>query len=147
MSNPSDRAQCTPPISTPIPDQPLGAPAGGHLYVPTDASPEQVCQAIGRLRKEARDEIDRLVRFLDDTENHMEREPEDEADESELESSLGSFDRIVDQSKAWKQCGEFCSGDDSEQDEADMEDNDPPEDGDTGIGDQDGLHEQVPIRD
>ena len=50
------------------------------LYIPTDISPEQVFQAIGRLRKEARDEIDRLVRFLDKTENHMEREPGDEGD-------------------------------------------------------------------
>ena len=38
---------------------------------------------IGRLRKEARDEIDRLIRFLDSTENHMEREPDgDELDMS-----------------------------------------------------------------
>jgi hypothetical protein len=30
------------------------------LYLPTDVSPEEVFKAIGRLRKEARDEIDRL---------------------------------------------------------------------------------------
>jgi hypothetical protein len=35
-----------------------------------------VFQAIGRLRKEARDEIDRLIRFLDETDNHMELEPD-----------------------------------------------------------------------
>jgi hypothetical protein len=46
------------------------------LYIPTDVSPEEVFQAIGRLRKEARDEIDRLIGFLDDTDNHMEREPD-----------------------------------------------------------------------
>jgi hypothetical protein len=38
-------------------------------------TPEEAFQAIGRLRKEVRDEIDRLIRFLDDTENHMELEP------------------------------------------------------------------------
>ena len=31
--------------------------------------------AIGRLRKEARDEIERLLGFLDETDNHMELEP------------------------------------------------------------------------
>jgi hypothetical protein len=70
------------------------------LYLPTDISPEEVFQAIWRLRKDARDEIDRLIRFLDQTDNHMEREPEDEADDSETEPSLGSFDRMTDQSKA-----------------------------------------------
>ena len=39
------------------------------------ASPQEVFQAIGKLRKEARDEIDRLIRFLD---NHMELEDVDE---------------------------------------------------------------------
>jgi hypothetical protein len=32
------------------------ADAAGALYIPTDVSPEEVFQAIGRLRKEARDE-------------------------------------------------------------------------------------------
>jgi len=54
-------------------------------------------RAIGRLRKEARDEIDRLIRFLDDTGDYV---------SSELE-----------------------------------------EDNDSGIGDGDGLDEQVPFRD
>jgi hypothetical protein len=38
----------------------------------------QIFRAIGRLRREARDEIDRLIRFLDETDNHVELEPEDE---------------------------------------------------------------------
>ena len=41
------------------------------LYLPTDISPEQLFRAIGKLRKDARDEIDRLLRFLPETENHM----------------------------------------------------------------------------
>src|SRR5476651_1455088 len=104
MSNPSDRVLGTPPTNTPVPDQPF--PVTSSLYLPVDVTPEQLFQAIGRLRKEARDEIDRLVRFLDETENHMELEPEDEADDSEMEPSLGSFERVVDQSKAWQQRGE-----------------------------------------
>jgi hypothetical protein len=91
------------------------------IYYKTPVTPEEAFQAIGRLRREARDEIGRLIRFLDETDNHMEREPEDEADDSELEPSLGSFDRVVDQSKAWRQRGEFCSGNDAEQDDADAE--------------------------
>jgi len=67
----------------------------------------------------------------------------------------------------WRQRGEFCSGNDAEQDDADAE---PSlgsldqhhgqerwaaggardleqDDGETGIADQDGLDEQVPFRD
>lgn len=113
-----------------------------ELYVRTDISPEQIFHAIGRLRKEARDEIDRLIRFLDSTENHMELEPEDENDDAELEEddpaeddglaepSLGSVDPAMgggDQTR-------WAAGDrrDLELDGAE-----------SGIGDRDGLLEQA----
>jgi hypothetical protein len=167
MSIPSDRVLGTPPTNTPVTDPSWPIPGSDFLYLPTDVTPEQIFQAIGQLRKEARDEIDRLVRFLDETENHMELEPEDEADDSELEPSLGSFERVVDQSKAWQQRGEFCSGDDAEQDNADAEPslgsvghmhfnqdnwaagkpNDCELDGAESGTDRDGLDEQVPFRD
>jgi hypothetical protein len=56
---------------------PIGTPAesAGALYFPTDVTPEEIFLAIGRLRKEARDEIERLLNFLDETDNHMELEP------------------------------------------------------------------------
>src|SRR5271169_764783 len=89
--------------STPTPEG-LRSPQDS-LYFPTDVSPEEIFKAIGRLRKEARDEINRLIRFLDESENHMELEPEDEGDgDAELENddpaeddgllepSLGSLD-------------------------------------------------------
>ena len=38
-----------------------------RINVKTPITPEEIFRAIGRLRKEARDEIDRLIRFLDDT--------------------------------------------------------------------------------
>ena len=124
--------------TTPAPEKPQES-----LYLPTDNSPEELFKAIGRLRKEARDEIDRLIRFLDESDNHMEREPEDEGDDAELEDddpseddglrepSLGAFDGHDNQAIAW-------AGDrrDLEQDGAE-----------SGIGDQDGLDEQVPFRD
>jgi hypothetical protein len=61
----------------------IGAPAepAGALYYKTPVTPEEAFQAIGRLRKEARDEIDRLIRFLDETDDHMELEPSGDEDE------------------------------------------------------------------
>jgi hypothetical protein len=114
------------------------APAGSAvaepaIYFKTAVTPEEAFQAIGRLRKEARDEIDRLIRFLDDTDSHMEREPDGDEDEDSdpAEPSLGSLDLHHTQER-WAAGG----GRDLEQD-----------DGETGIADQDGLDEQVPFRD
>ena len=39
-------------------------------------------QAIGRLRKKARDEIDRLIGFLDKTDDYMFQELEDSIDDN-----------------------------------------------------------------
>jgi hypothetical protein len=128
-----------------------------------------VFKAIGRLRKEARDEIDRLIRFLDETDNHMELEPEDEGDDAEEEPSLGSLDRMMDQSKAWRLHSSPWAfpAVDGEQDDADAEpslgsldhnhsqerwaagdrrdlERDPAE---SGIGDHDGLLEQIGTED
>lgn len=125
---------------------PIQGPAesAGELYYKTPTTPEEAFQAIGRLRKEARDEIDRLIRFLDQTDNHMELEPEDEGDDSEIEDddpaehdglsepSLGSFEGHDDQRVSWK----AGNRSDRELDAAE-----------SGIGDQDGLDEQVPFRD
>ncbi|OSJ16832.1 hypothetical protein BST63_10600 [Bradyrhizobium canariense] len=124
---------------------PLGSPAdsAGPLYFKTNVSPEQIFQAIGRLRREARDEIDRLIRFLDDTDDHMEREPEDENDDAELEDddpaendlddepSLGSLDHHHSQER-WASGGRR----DLEQDHAE-----------SGIADHDGLLEQIGTQD
>src|SRR5665647_1367836 len=52
------------------------------VYVPTDVTPEELFQAIGRLRKDARDEIDRLIQFLDKTDDYVSRELEDQVDDS-----------------------------------------------------------------
>ena len=95
-------------------------------------SPAQIFQAIGRLRKDARDEIERLLNFLDSTDSHMEREPDlgwperfgqcggvggtdDTEDDSELnedggdaepdlcdEPSLGALEQPIDQTR-WAQ--------------------------------------------
>jgi hypothetical protein len=64
------------------------------VYVPTDVTPEELFQAIGRLRKDARDEIDRLIQFLDKTDDYVSRELEEAVDDvpcddSELEAGDG----------------------------------------------------------
>ncbi|MCP1844425.1 hypothetical protein ACVIHI_002654 [Bradyrhizobium sp. USDA 4524] len=109
---------------------PLGAPAesAGGLYFRTDVSPEQIFQAIGRLRKEARDEIDRLIRFLDKTDDYVSRELEDDGDAEpsiggdDREPDLGSFDRMLNQEHCNRQrLGEETAEVDAEQDQADSE--------------------------
>ncbi|MCC8976468.1 hypothetical protein [Bradyrhizobium brasilense] len=77
--------------------------AGELYYLKTDVSPEQIFQAIGRLRKEARDEVDRLLQFLDKTDDYVSRELEDDSCENEeggdIEPSLGSLDRAANQER------------------------------------------------
>ena len=84
MSNPSDRVHGTPPTNT-YADNPLGSPGEfqDSLFLKTDVSPEEVFQAIGRLRKEARDEINRLIGFLDKTDDYVSRELEDDGTDGE----------------------------------------------------------------
>jgi hypothetical protein len=43
------------------------------LYLPTDVTPEQLFRAIGRRRMEARREINRLIQFLDKTDDYVSR--------------------------------------------------------------------------
>ena len=102
-----------------------------ELYFRTDVTPEELFQAIGKLRLEARREIDRLIRFLDETENHMaiDCEPcDDDGDGEDAEPSLGSFDRMTDQSKSWRQVSIWAFPEvDGEVDDCDREDCDPNE--------------------
>ncbi|UFW47121.1 MULTISPECIES: hypothetical protein [Bradyrhizobium] len=103
------------------------ADSAGKLYRRTGISPEQFFQALGRARKAARDEIERLIDWLDSTidvdeDFAVDDEPCD--GDPDAEPSLGSFDRMSDQIKAWANRG----GDtDLEQDDADREDDDPDE--------------------
>jgi hypothetical protein len=123
------------------------ATAEPAIYYKTPVTPEEAFQAIGRLRKEARDEIDRLIRFLDETDNHMEREQDGDEDEDSdpaefdipdedsdpAEPSLGSVSNFAHSNQERWSNG---SRRDFEQDDAE-----------SGIADQDGLDEQVPFRD
>jgi hypothetical protein len=64
--------RATAPATTPEP----------AIYYKTPVTPEEAFQAIGRLRKEARDEIDRLIQFLDKTDDYVARELEDSIDDN-----------------------------------------------------------------
>jgi hypothetical protein len=81
--------------------------------------------ALRRLRREARDEITRLIQFLDESDEYVMTEREEEADLEEVddtEPSLGSFDRMMNQDKSWKQVhGETVAEIDAELDRADDE--------------------------
>jgi hypothetical protein len=113
-----------PPIGEPIAGPELAPEA---VYLPTPATPEEAFQAIGQLRKEARDEIDRLIGFLDKTDDYVSRELEDAVDDNpcddlETEPSLGSLDRMADQTKwAAGNIGSDLLSLDAEQDDSDDE--------------------------
>ena len=84
-----------------------------------------------RLRREARSKIDRLIRFLANTDDYVSRELEvgdDREPDEGSEPSLGSFARMVDQSKSWGVRGAYIVGSDLENDDADREEDDPAED-------------------
>lgn len=78
-----------------------GAPAIGSAYLPVDITPENLFQALGLLRKEAFDEIERLLQFLDDCDGDVDLEPsngsgqnggDDREADHEGEPALGSVD-------------------------------------------------------
>ena len=95
----------------------------------------QSISTLVRLHKEARDEIFRLIEFLDASDEYVMTELEDDAELEEVgdsEPSLGSFDRMVNQEKSYAQSfGQFIPAFDAERDDAE-----------TGIADEDGLREQ-----
>lgn len=125
----------TPPAGEPLVDDPLR---------PTECVADAL-KTLARLRREAAAEVERLLTFLDETDGDPDLEDEHDGREPDVngEPILGSFDRIMNQAKSWRQSSLFA-GTDSEQDDCDREDDDPAEVGEvSGIGDYDGLNEQM----
>lgn len=93
------------------------------IYRRTDVTPEEFFQALGRLRRAARDEIERLIEWLDSTidcDEDMAVDDEPCDGEGDDEPSLGSFDCMSNQIKAWRTTG--CGvGLDAEVDDCDRE--------------------------
>ncbi|HEY8335307.1 MAG TPA: hypothetical protein VIQ05_16055 [Tardiphaga sp.] len=79
-------------FETPFPT--AAAPVDGDLYVRTDISPENLFQALERLRSEAGAEIERLLDFLDSLDDPDIEPSGDELDPSgdEREPELGSVE-------------------------------------------------------
>jgi hypothetical protein len=86
---------------------------------------QKALHALARLRKEASEEIARLIAFLDASDPYVMTEPEDDDDREEVgdsEPSLGSFDRMTNQEKSWRRLfSEFIAEVDAELDQADDE--------------------------
>jgi hypothetical protein len=126
----ADSVLSTPPTNTSATDDDLHTPESlqDALYRRTDVSPETFFQALGRVRRAARDEIERLIAWLDSTIDVDEDSATDDdpCDDTELERSLGSFDRMSNQITAWQ--GGICDID-AELDKCDDEESDEPEDG------------------
>jgi hypothetical protein len=81
------------------------AESAGELYRRVDISPEEFFQALGRVRRSARDEIERLIEWLDSTIDVDEDSAADDDPcdgDTDAEPSLGSFDAMSDQIKAWQ---------------------------------------------
>ena len=82
-----------------------------------------------RLRSEARNEITRLIQFVDVSDEYVMTELEDDEDREEAgdtEPSLGSFDRMMNQEKSYCQQG-GCFDTEAQQDDCDREDGDQNE--------------------
>ena len=131
MSNPSDRVLGTPPTNTSA-DMSPEPPAESIRALETGLAIQQreretALHELARLRKEVRDQIEQMITLLDQSDEYVSTELEEAVDDgacddTELEPSLGSFDRMNDQSKSWRRLqGEFGVEDDAEKDDADAE--------------------------
>jgi len=115
---------------------PTGTPIAGPAVTLDSVSPglathrrerEEALLRLRSLRKEAADEIDRLLGFLDASDPYVTTELEEAVDDvarddNELEPSLGTFDLMMDQTKAGvKLQGEFGAEEDAELDHCDDE--------------------------
>jgi hypothetical protein len=120
----ADSVLSTPPTNTSA-NNPLG-------LARQQRERERALRRAAKLRRKASDEIDRLLAFLDASDPYVatELEQEDGNDEPEGhdELSLGSFDRLMNQEKAWRQQSlwDFPAVD-GEVDDCDREDDDPDE--------------------
>lgn len=107
----------------PTTEQP--ADSAGELYRRTDISQEDFFQALGRVRRVAQDEIERLIEWLDSTIDVDEDSAIDDDgcdEDSDVEPSLGSFDRMSNQIRAWSQrTAAWGTETDAEEDTADEE--------------------------
>jgi hypothetical protein len=109
--------------------KPPGEAQDAPLYRRTDISPEDFFQVLGRARRAARDEIERLIEWLDSTIDVDEDSAVDDEGcdgDTDAEPSLGSCDRLSNQIRGWGAAGTGADVD-CELDDCDREDADPVE--------------------
>jgi hypothetical protein len=181
----ADSVHSTPPINTSEKPVEVSPEELSARLAKEAAKRKRALKRLRKLREKARNEIDRLLDFLDASDIDPDLEPTlgfmngpAEMDECEVpeddEPSLGSFDRMIDQEKSYRDVNRnpdvygWSSGVDNEQDDCDHEPSlgsvgdvhfnqerwaagdrrDLEVDGaESGIGDADGLHEQVATED
>lgn len=161
-----DQADCvlsTPPLNTSAITPPALTESDQDTRARNLAAQERrrqrALRRLAKLREKARAEIERLLTFLDASDIDPDLEPTlslwtpcaapsraAEADECEIpdddEPSLGSFDRMMDQTMSTV-VRLVEAEPDAELDDCDREDADPAEESDTGVADLDGLMEQT----
>jgi hypothetical protein len=138
-------AQVDSETSTAVPPAPTAeAPAGpaDALYIPTDISPEELFEHLGRVRREAEaaieqliDILDRTDQFYDEREHQIDDDPIDADDDSE--DTLGSIDAASQahwaSGHAGDREGDGCA-DDREGDELEHGGDGAIEDGEASLG-------------
>jgi hypothetical protein len=134
----------TPPSNTSATDlEPFAAlaaavhPAWHQAVVRLAKSTEDLCEKMSlflnepdAVRENAGKVIEMLIAYLDLIAGNVDLEDgEDDGEGEDAEPSLGSFDRMADQSKSWRTSNVFWinPGSDLEQEDCDREDADPDE--------------------
>jgi len=119
---------------------PAAEPKRPGLYYPV-MTPDEFYENLGKLRKEAEIEIERLIAFVDAIDADADLEPsgdEDDRSGDETEPSLGSLDRCSSQTM-WH-CG-FDRDQEEEHDGSEPEEREGDNDREPEEADQDGLDE------
>jgi hypothetical protein len=115
----ADSVHSTPPINT------SALPDG---LARQERERERALRRVAKLREKASNEIEKLLSFLDASDPYAATELEEAVDDgpcdgdADTEPSLGSFDRMSDQIKAWSTRSTYAEIEvDAEQDTADAE--------------------------
>lgn len=86
------------------------------------------CRERRNFVSQCRDLVETLIAVLDDIDADPDLGEDDREEVGDDEPSLGSFDRMANQDKSWRQCLWDIPEYDAEQDDCDREDCDPDED-------------------
>lgn len=125
-----------------LPIVPDGQKVPGLYYPVPQITPEDFFRELGRARKAVAAEVERLIEFLDRTDNCPDLEETDDAegDAADEEPSLGSVDNFQDQTK-WAAGGNNAKFDVDRESEHDG--SEPSEDSEPSLGSFDRMMDQT----